>query len=90
MAKWKYVGPVYAKGVLLADGSLIFPEQLIDDAQVEAILTKYPGLSPYWRNTDDTGGGVDITANGIIDFTPLSNAMQAATTDIQNLYNSLL
>jgi hypothetical protein len=62
--KWKYVGPEYGRGVLLQDGSWIFPDT-IDDATVDMVLTKYPNLSPYWRLTDADDDGIpDDQQNG--------------------------
>lgn len=68
MAKWRYTGPEYGRGVLLQDDSLIFPEHL-DDATIDTVLAKYPYLSPYWRLTDaDNDGNPD----GNSQFVPLA------------------
>lgn len=95
MVKWRYVGPKYARGVLLRDGSMVFPEDILDDAYINTILAKYPELAPYWRDVDkDNDGVVDDATDGsdgsAVDFTPLSNAMTAATVEVQNLFNSII
>lgn len=86
MAKWKYVGPLYAKGVILRDNTIIFPESLTDDDHIDSILTKYPELAPYWRDaTNDTSGGNgEYVPLGWWDITPLSlqTILDAATAQI--------
>lgn len=93
MAKWKYVGPKYARGVLLQDGSWVFPESQIDDATIDAIIVKYPEIAPYWRLTDADDDGVpDDQQNGngaAVDFTPLSNAIHTETQKVSALYSQI-
>jgi hypothetical protein len=49
MAKWMYVGPRYASGMLMQDGSYVYPESQMDDAAIDSIIEKYPAIAPYWR-----------------------------------------
>jgi hypothetical protein len=94
MAKWKYVGPTYGRGVLLRDGSWIFPNHQLDDTTIDTIVTKYPEIAPYWRLTDADDDGVpDDAQNGngaAVDFTPLSNAIEAEKAKVQLLLDSIV
>lgn len=84
MAKWTYVGPRNIRGVLLRDSRVIFPEAVLNDAEIDAILAVIPEMSPYWRLTSELVGHENE-----VDFTPLSNAIQTATQNVTVLLNEI-
>jgi hypothetical protein len=86
MAKWTYVGPQYVKGVQVQDGTLIFPESLTDDAQIDDLIFRYPELVPYWRlSSTITNTGVGITGTGDKHYLHTQGTPQMVWTVVHNL-----
>lgn len=59
-SKWEYIGQI-STSVTVSDGSAISLAALIDDAQIDGILEKYPDLRVYYRpknpNNNNNGSG---------------------------------
>ena len=86
MQNWTYIGPDYTVGVLLKDNTMVYPKAITDDNEINELVAHYPEIRLYWRPATDNGGN----GGGEVDFTPLSNALESAAQQVQNLFNSII
>lgn len=91
---WVYVGPEYDRGILLNDGSYIFPLEYITNAAIDDLLILHPNLRPYWRQNNLSNTDLATVVSQLVDdvdkLTPkgefLSDAHAAVTLDNGDTY----